>query len=220
MCYGRCAKYIGYILLVLAVLCIVVNVLLYFPNGERSHVHLNTYVGCLHGIIGGGILVMIPACVFIGLEHQHFHDCCPRENHRRNCALLASVCLACIGLLGAGYCFIISALGIANEPHCFPVDDKTGCHHSLDSARGYHNDHPELCPCPEYTNNAATWNICLFCISLILSGIEAILCAIHIINGCIGGAWAVCHSDTEVSAYKQLSKLSKSRLFDVKQNTS
>uniref|UniRef100_A0ABM5FVE4 Transmembrane 4 L6 family member 1-like n=1 Tax=Pogona vitticeps TaxID=103695 RepID=A0ABM5FVE4_9SAUR len=153
MCYGRCAKYIGYILLVLAVLCIVTNVLLYFPNGERSHVHLNTYVGCLHGIIGGGILVMIPACVFIGLEHQHFHDCCPRENHRRNCALLASVCLACIGLLGAGYCFIISALGIANEPHCFPVDDKTGCHHSLDSARG------QMCKCElnqEYNSGATT----------------------------------------------------------------
>lgn len=60
MCYGRCIKYVGYKLLILAVLCIVANILLYFPNGEigyASHNHLSRYVGCLHGIVGGGILV-------------------------------------------------------------------------------------------------------------------------------------------------------------------
>lgn len=57
MCYGRCARCIGYILLVLALCCIVANTLLYFPNGERCHCHLNTYVEYLHGIVGGGIMV-------------------------------------------------------------------------------------------------------------------------------------------------------------------
>lgn len=60
MCWQRCAKYIGYQLLVLALLCIVANVLLYFPNGETRYAAQNLlgkYVGCLHGIIGAGLVV-------------------------------------------------------------------------------------------------------------------------------------------------------------------
>lgn len=60
MCFGRRTRCIGYKLLVLALLSIVANVLLYFPNGETrfaSEHHLGKYVECLHGILGGGILV-------------------------------------------------------------------------------------------------------------------------------------------------------------------
>lgn len=62
MCFGRRARCIGYKLLILAVLCIVANILLYFPNGETrfaSQHHLSKYVECLHGIVGGGFLVSI-----------------------------------------------------------------------------------------------------------------------------------------------------------------
>ena len=60
MCFGRCARCIGYKLLILALLSIVANILLYFPNGETrfaSEHHLGKYVECLHGILGGGFLV-------------------------------------------------------------------------------------------------------------------------------------------------------------------
>lgn len=60
MCFRRCAGCIGYKLLILALLSIVANILLYFPNGETrfaSEHHLSKYVECLHGILGGGFLV-------------------------------------------------------------------------------------------------------------------------------------------------------------------
>lgn len=60
MCFGSCARCIGYKLLILALLSIVANILLYFPNGETrfaSEHHLGKYVECLHGILGGGFLV-------------------------------------------------------------------------------------------------------------------------------------------------------------------
>lgn len=60
MCFGRCTRCIGCKLLILALLSIVANILLYFPNGETrfaSEHHLSKYVECLHGILGGGLLV-------------------------------------------------------------------------------------------------------------------------------------------------------------------
>ncbi|XP_053243441.1 transmembrane 4 L6 family member 1-like [Podarcis raffonei] len=192
MCYGRCIKYVGYKLLILAVLCIVANILLYFPNGEigyASHNHLSRYVGCLHGIVGGGILVLIPAFVLIGLENEGcFHGCFPHEHYGRNCALLASVVVAAVGILGAGYCFIISALALAERPYCYCTDDHSGCYPFLNTHGGY------LCHEPRHI---VTWNVTLFAILLVLSGIEIIICTIHIIRGCLGGACAVCHVHKE-----------------------
>lgn len=60
MCFGRYTRCVGYKLLILALLSIVANVLLYFPNGETrfaSEQRLGKYVECLHGILGGGFLV-------------------------------------------------------------------------------------------------------------------------------------------------------------------
>lgn len=60
MCFGKCARYIGYSLVLLAVLCIVANILLYFPNGETKYAyedHLSRFVWYFTGIVGGGILV-------------------------------------------------------------------------------------------------------------------------------------------------------------------
>uniref|UniRef100_A0A452IFF0 Uncharacterized protein n=1 Tax=Gopherus agassizii TaxID=38772 RepID=A0A452IFF0_9SAUR len=90
MCFGKCARCIGYKLLILAFFCIVANILLYFPNGETrfaSEHRLSKYVACLHGIIGGGILIFLPAAVFIGLEHDNCCGCCGHENCGKSCAI-------------------------------------------------------------------------------------------------------------------------------------
>lgn len=60
MCYGKCARCIGHSLAWLAVLCIVANILLYFPNGETKYAsenHLSRFVWFFSGIAGGGLLV-------------------------------------------------------------------------------------------------------------------------------------------------------------------
>ncbi|XP_055673119.1 transmembrane 4 L6 family member 1-like [Falco peregrinus] len=70
MSFVKCARCIGYKLLILALLSIVANILLYFPNGETrfaSEHHLGKYVECLHGILGGGFLVSNEPVVFSSL---------------------------------------------------------------------------------------------------------------------------------------------------------
>lgn len=60
MCYGRCARCIGHALVWLAVLCIVANILLYFPNGDTRYAsedHLSRFVRFFSGIGGGGVVV-------------------------------------------------------------------------------------------------------------------------------------------------------------------
>ncbi|XP_016847556.1 transmembrane 4 L6 family member 1 [Anolis carolinensis] len=133
---------------------------------------------------------MIPAFVFIRLQHEQFRGCCPYEIHRQNCAMLASILVACIGILGAGYCFIISALTLAHEPYCYSTD-KARCHHLPADKEGIQFDHLDSCHCqqPKYITD---WKTGFSSVLLVLSGIELALCALQIINGCIGGAWAVC----------------------------
>ncbi|NWH70037.1 T4S1 protein, partial [Piaya cayana] len=118
MCFGARARCIGCKLLVLALISIIANILLYFPNGETRYAsehRLGKYVECLHGILGGGILVLIPAAVFLGLHHdgRYGHAHCGKS-----CAVLSSILAAVIGLVGSGYCIIISALGLSHGPYC------------------------------------------------------------------------------------------------------
>lgn len=192
MCFGRCAKCIGYILLTLAVLSIVANILLYFPNGETKYAqenHLSRYVWFFEGIAGAGLLMLIPAFVCIGLEEENCCGCCGNQNCGRSCAMLGSVVAALIGIVGAGYCLIISALGLAEGPLC--LNNNQWTYPFVDSNAHYLADHSTWSQCDE-PKNVVVWNVTLFSILLGLSGIEIILCLIQVINGLIGGICGAC----------------------------
>uniref|UniRef100_A0A8D0GQW2 Transmembrane 4 L six family member 1 n=1 Tax=Sphenodon punctatus TaxID=8508 RepID=A0A8D0GQW2_SPHPU len=198
MCFGRCAHFVGYKLLVLALLCFVANILLYFPNGETRYAsqnHLSKYVECLHCIIGGGLLVLVPALVFIRLEHAHCHGCCDHEHCGKDWAMLASVAAAALGILGSGYCFIISALGLSYGPYCYSNAHESWCSPFTDSSGGYLLDHSCWSDCQE-PHNVVQWNVTLFAILLILSGIELILCTIQVIKCCVGGHHSYCRGSS------------------------
>ncbi|KAM8922387.1 transmembrane 4 L6 family member 1 isoform 1-T1 [Lycaon pictus] len=90
MCPRRCARCAGHSLLWLAVLCLVANVLLYFPNGETRYAaqgHLSRFVWFFSGLAGGGALMFLPAFVFIGLEEDDCCGCCGHENCGKRCAV-------------------------------------------------------------------------------------------------------------------------------------
>ncbi|XP_064929366.1 transmembrane 4 L6 family member 1 isoform X2 [Columba livia] len=169
MCFGRRARCIGYKLLVLALLSIVANVLLYFPNGETrfaSEHHLGKYVECLHGILGGGIL------------------------------MLSSVLAAFVGILGSGYCVIISALGLSHGPYCFTHLERNWVYPFAGSSGGYLFEYNKWSECQE-PQNIVQWNVTLFSILLVVGGIEFILCFIQIINSIVGGLCGLCCSHEE-----------------------
>ncbi|XP_020836571.1 transmembrane 4 L6 family member 1 [Phascolarctos cinereus] len=193
MCYGRCARCIGYSLVGLAVLCIVANILLYFPNGETKYAsedHLSRFVWFFSGIVGGGLLMLLPAFVFIGLEEEDCCGCCGHENCGKSCAMLSSVLAALVGIAGSGYCVIIAALGLAEGPRC--LDRYGQWNYTFAPTNGnYLTDPSQWSKCIE-PKNIVQWNVTLFSILLALGAIEFILCLIQIINGILGGICGFC----------------------------
>ncbi|XP_063297068.1 transmembrane 4 L6 family member 1-like [Pelobates fuscus] len=193
MCFGKCAKCIGYQLLILAILCIVANILLYFPNGETKYAEnnqLSRFVWFFEGIIGAGVLMFIPAGVFIGLEDDDCCGCCGHERCGKSCAMLSSILAAIFGIATSGYCLIISALALVEGPYCSTSDG--GWRYPFNETNySYLADHSTWSQCIE-PKNVVVWNVSLFSILLGLSAIQVILCIIQIINGFIGGICGCC----------------------------
>ncbi|XP_040283964.1 transmembrane 4 L6 family member 1 [Bufo bufo] len=192
MCFGSCAKCIGYLLLSLAILSIIANILLYFPDGDTKYARenlLSNYVWFFEGIAGAGLLILIPAFVCIGLEEEDCCGCCGNRNCGKSCAMLGSVAAALIGIIGAGYCVIISALALAKGPFC--LANGTWTYPFEDSKAHYLADHSTWSQCEE-PKNVVVWNVTLFSILLGLAGLEVILCVIQMINGLIGGICGAC----------------------------
>ncbi|KAM9316479.1 transmembrane 4 L6 family member 1 [Gastrophryne carolinensis] len=202
MCFGKCAKCIGYLLLVLAIMCIVANLLLYFPNGETRWARedrLTNYVWFFIGIGGAGLLMLIPAFVFISLEGEDCGGCCGHRKCGRSCAMLGSVVAALIGMAGSAYCIIISALALAKGPYC---NTSTGWRYPFENSDAHYlSDHSTWSECTEPAR-VVTWNVTLFSILLGLSGIEFILCVIQVINGIIGGICGACCCQQKTQSYQ------------------
>lgn len=193
MCYGRCARCIGHALVWLAVLCIVANILLYFPNGDTRYAsedHLSRFVRFFSGIGGGGVVMFLPAAVFIGLDQEDCCGCCGQENCGKRCAMLSSVLAAAIGIAGSGYCVVVAALGLAEGPLC--LDASNQWNYTFVGTDGqYLLDRPTWSQCIE-PKHVVEWNVALFSILLALGGIEFILCLIQVINGVLGGICGYC----------------------------
>ncbi|KAL1777886.1 transmembrane 4 L6 family member 1 [Sigmodon hispidus] len=191
---GKCARYIGHSLVWFSVLSIVANILLYFPNGETKYAydnHLSRFVWFFSGILGGGLLILLPALVFIGLEND---DCCGCVgwDYGKRCTMLSSVLAALIGIAGSGYCVIVAALGLAEGPKC--SDSHGVWNYTFANTEGQYLWEPATwnkCYEPE---NIVEWNVTLFSTLLGLGGIEFILCLTQVINGVLGGICGYCSS--------------------------
>lgn len=202
MCFTKCARCIGCFLLALAILCIIANILLFFPNGETQWANQNqltNYVWFFHGIGGAGVVMLLPAFVFMGLEQEDCCGCCGHRTCGKSCALLGSVVAALIGIAGAGYCLIISALALERGPRC---QTSSGWSYPFENTNGnYLTDHSTWSQCIQ-PNNVVVWNVTLFSILLGLSGIQIILCLIQVINGIIGGICGACCCQQNSQTYQ------------------
>ncbi|XP_012861582.2 transmembrane 4 L6 family member 4 [Echinops telfairi] len=120
MCTGSCAKCLGVTLIPLAVIGLLANILLFFPGGKTvgDKEQLTDEVLYLGGIIGSGVLMIFPALVFLGLKNNDCCGCCGNESCGKRFAMFTSTIFAAIGVLGAGYSFIVSALSINKGPKC------------------------------------------------------------------------------------------------------
>ncbi|XP_058700484.1 transmembrane 4 L6 family member 4 [Poecile atricapillus] len=183
MCTGGCAKCLGGTLIPLAVLGTLANILLFFPGGKvaEDSAHITDEVWYFGGILGSGVLMIFPALVFLGLQNNDCCGCCGNRSCGKRFAMFSSIIFAAVGVLGAGYCLILSAVALNKGPKCntgekwtYPFQDGN-----------YLADHElwNLCQSPD---NIVPWHLTLFSLLLVMSGIQGLLCGIQMVNGLFG----------------------------------
>ncbi|XP_060623721.2 transmembrane 4 L6 family member 4 [Anolis sagrei] len=188
MCCGGCAKCLGFTLIPLTVLCTIANILLFFPGGTVQETDgISDEVLYSGGILGSGVLMVFPILVFAGLKNNDCCGCCGNEGCGKRFAMFTSVIFAALGVVGAGYCFIISAVALNRGPKCLITNptnsSKTWSYPFVEG--DYLSDHDlwKLCEAPE---SLVPWNLTLFSLLLIMSGAQMVLCAIQAVNGLLG----------------------------------
>lgn len=195
MCTGKCAKFIGVSLYPLVVINIVCNVILLFPGWSVDHiknadVEMTPEVLYFGGLIGGGLLVLIPA---IHIQATGKKGCCANR-----CGMFLSILFAAVGVAGGAYGFAVSILGMVNGPACvynngtfedWGIPFKTDLKSVNNSHYLFNKDLWSVCEKPE---GVVEFNVILFALMLASSGLALILCAVQMVNGLFGCLCGTC----------------------------
>ncbi|KAG9266412.1 transmembrane 4 L6 family member 4 [Astyanax mexicanus] len=186
MCSGNFAKCLGITLIPLAILCFLCNVLLFFPGGKTAanNEDITDEVWFFGGILGSCALMIFPALVFLGLKNNDCCGCCGNESCGKRFAMFFSIIFAGVGLLGAGYSFIVSAVAINRGPKCVTAySNGTFVYPFHDGNYLSNNTMWDECMAP---SGIVTWHLTLFSMLLIMGLVQVALCAFQVINGVIG----------------------------------
>ncbi|KAM9312120.1 transmembrane 4 L6 family member 4-like [Gastrophryne carolinensis] len=192
MCTGKCAKFIGIALYPLVLISLVCNIIQFFPGWDTDPIKNPDYkmtpeVLYMGGIIGGGILVLIPAIHIQAAGRKN--GCC---NNR--CGMFLSIIFAAIGVVGSLYGFVVAVLGMVRGPTCKykgPLSVTPGWGRPFfTEVKQFSNESYlfdknlwSICLTPE---GVVEFNVILFSMVLASTAISLILCAIQMINGLFG----------------------------------
>ncbi|XP_069560954.1 transmembrane 4 L6 family member 4 [Brachyistius frenatus] len=193
MCSGGFAKCLGITLMPVAIVCVLCNILLFFPGGnfvEKDHI--TEQVWYFGGILGSGVLMIFPALVFMGLKNNDCCGCCGNESCGRRFAMLSSILFAAVGVLGAGYSVTASALAINQGPKCLTDFNKTTTIWDYPFSKGnYLSDKSMWSLCKE-PSGVVSWHLSLFSVLLVMGLIQVALCAVQVVNGLLGALCGDC----------------------------
>lgn len=194
MCSGGFAKCLGICLIPLAIVCILCNILLFFPGGEVVDMdHITIQVFYLGGIVGSGVLMIFPALVFLGLKNNDCCGCCGNESCGRRFAMLSSILFAAVGVLGAGYSVIVSAVSINHGPLCQTHNSTTtNLTWTYPFDNGDYLQNPDLWKDCVGPGDIVNWHLSLFSILLVMGLIQVALCAVQVVNGLLGALCGDC----------------------------
>ncbi|XP_033885479.1 transmembrane 4 L6 family member 4-like [Acipenser ruthenus] len=189
MCSGSFAKCLGITLIPLAILCTLANILLFFPGGKTvdKNENITEEVWYFGGLMGSGVLMIFPALVFLGLKNNDCCGCCGNESCGKRFAMFTSIIFAAVGLAGAGYSFIVSAVAIDRGPKCSTAE---GYRYPFDN--GDYLSNSTLWTVCKGPGDIVTWHLTLFSMLLIMGAVQAVLCAVQVINGLIGAICGDC----------------------------
>uniref|UniRef100_A0A3B4B216 Transmembrane 4 L six family member 4 n=1 Tax=Periophthalmus magnuspinnatus TaxID=409849 RepID=A0A3B4B216_9GOBI len=190
MCSGSFAKCLGISLIPLAIVCILCNILLFFPGGivvETQNITDQAFY--FGGIVGSGVLMIFPALVFLGLKNNDCCGCCGNESCGRRFAMLSSILFAAVGVLGAGYSIIVSAVAINRGPKCEIYNNGTWKYPFENG--DYLKDTSLWDKCKE-PKDIVHWHLSLFSVLLVMGLIQVALCAVQVVNGLLGALCGDC----------------------------
>ncbi|CAN9501756.1 unnamed protein product [Ophioblennius macclurei] len=185
MCTGKCSSCIASTLYPLAAISIICNIVLFFPAGEIKYAqdgHITEEVKYMGGLVGGGILVLLPA-LYIHLTGKQ--GCCGNR-----CGMFLSIAFAAVGVVGALYSLIVASVALKNGPLCKVVLLWTTPFKDKDS--NYLSDNTWWGSCTE-PKNIVEFHVGLFATLLAVSCLQVILCAIQMINGLFGCLCGTCN---------------------------
>ncbi|KAM9348906.1 transmembrane 4 L6 family member 1-like [Symphorus nematophorus] len=189
MCTGKCSRCIAVTLYPLVLLSIVCNIVLFFPGWDVKYVkdgHITEEVEYMGGLVGGGLMVLIPA-LYLNLTGEQ--GCCGNRF-----GMLFSVVVAALGVAGALYSFTVALLGVFNGPLCKEGGKWTTPFKQSNSS--YLSDSKLWEECTE-PKNVVQFNIGLFFALIATSCLQALLCAAQIINGLFGCLCGTCNKKQE-----------------------
>uniref|UniRef100_A0A8C9FCE3 Transmembrane 4 L six family member 18 n=1 Tax=Pavo cristatus TaxID=9049 RepID=A0A8C9FCE3_PAVCR len=179
MALETCGSCLSCLLVPLALWSIVVNVLLYFPNGNASYeANLSR---CSHFTHCVPLQILLLAVILIALEGNAFYRCCQSESCNKTYRSFISIVLAMLGVAFSGYSCIIFTLGLIQGPFC---NSSSGWDYIFkDTVGGYLTDYSAWSQCAEPAN-AVEWTIILLSILMTLSGLQLIICFLKVIICC------------------------------------
>lgn len=187
MCTGKCAFCVGTSLYPLAVISIICNIILFFPGWDVKYLQngqLTEEVKYMGGLVGGGVMVLIPA-IHIHLTGKQ--GCCANR-----CGMFLSILFAAIGVAGALYSFIVALMGLINGPYCKTFFIWSTPFKNISESYLKDRNNWNMCTEPK---NVVEFNVGLFSTLLVTSAVQLVLCAVQMINGLFGCLCGTCKKD-------------------------
>ncbi|XP_036391845.1 transmembrane 4 L6 family member 1 [Megalops cyprinoides] len=187
MCVARCSRCVGMSLVPMAILSMVANALLLFPNLKvhyllEGHVTREALWGT--GLWASGFLILLAARGFVSSSTQM--GCCGFRTE-----MLCQFGYSCVALAAAGICFLVSGTGLAQGPLCLH-NSTQGLNWEVPLSRQMTRDRNYLfererwaTACVE-PQGVVLWNVVLFSVLMATSGIQVLLCAAHTLNALLG----------------------------------
>ncbi|XP_045151018.1 transmembrane 4 L6 family member 18 [Echinops telfairi] len=175
-----CGGCLSGLLVPLALWSIVVNLLLYFPNGQAAYAstsRLSNHVWYFEGICFSGVVVIQVKSIYLTLEDMKTGKICCIEEHPSAEYLTALLMIfSALGIASSGYCLVISALSLVQGPYC---RTRNGWEYAFEASTGrFLTDSSTWSRCLEPAH-VVEWNIILFSILITLSGLQVIVCLIR-----------------------------------------
>lgn len=189
MCSGSFAKCLGITLIPLSIICVLCNILLFFPGGTSVESdHITVEVWYFGGLLGSGVLMIFPVMVFLGLKNNDCCGCCGNESCGRRFAMLTSILFAAVGVVGAGYSVIVSSVAINHGPLCLVAGEVW----ETPFSNGNYLSNNTLWTSCLGPKNVVSWHLSLFAVLLVTGLFQMALCAVQMVNGLLGALCGDC----------------------------